>query len=161
MSKFEESMSNIFDVVPIVKEEKPLVVKDYSNQPNLDQDLTDAYQQSRDNLQDVIDQGKDALDDILRIAKESEQPRAFEVFGTLLKNVVEANKELITMQKQMREMDSNIRKEANTNVIDKDTDTINQILSNKLSYMYSLISEQSSLKHNPVSCKPVSGFTIV
>ena len=121
MSKFEESMSNIFDVVPIeqVKEEKPLVVKDYSNQPNLDQDLTDAYQQSRDNLQDVIDQGKDALDDILRIAKESEQPRAFEVFGTLLKNVVEANKELITMQKQMREMDSNIRKEANTNVIDK------------------------------------------
>ena len=119
MSKFEESMSNIFDVVPIVKEEKPLVVKDYSNQPNLDQDLTDAYQQSRDNLQDVIDQGKDAMDDILRIAKESEQPRAFEVFGTLLKNVVEANKELITMQKQMREMDSNIRKEANTNVIDK------------------------------------------
>ena len=119
MSKFEESMSNIFDVVPIVKEEKSLVVKNYSNQPNLDQDLTDAYQQSRDNLQDVIDQGKDALDDILRIAKESEQPRAFEVFGTLLKNVVEANKELITMQKQMREMDSNIRKESNTNVIDK------------------------------------------
>jgi hypothetical protein len=119
MTKFEESMSNIFDVVPITKEEKPLVVKEYSNQPNLEQDLTDAYQQSRDNLQDVIDQGKDALDDILRIAKESEQPRAFEVFGTLLKNVVEANKELITMQKQMRDMDSNIRKESNTNVIDK------------------------------------------
>lgn len=119
MSKFEESMSNIFDVEPIIKEEKPIVIKDYSSQPNLDQDLTDAYQQSRDNLQDVIDQGKDALDDILRIAKESEQPRAFEVFGSLLKNVVEANKELITMQKQMREMDSNIRKESNTNVIDK------------------------------------------
>ena len=119
MSKFEESMSNIFDVAPIIKEEKPIVIKDYSSQPNLDQDLTDAYQQSRDNLQDVIDQGKDALDDILRIAKESEQPRAFEVFGSLLKNVVEANKELITMQKQMREMDNNIRKESNTNVIDK------------------------------------------
>jgi hypothetical protein len=119
MSKFEESMSNIFDVVPIIKEEKSVVIKDYSNQPNLDQDLTDAYQQSRDNLQDVIDQGKDALDDILRIAKESEQPRAFEVFGSLLKNIVEANKELITMQKQMREMDNNIRKESNTNVIDK------------------------------------------
>ena len=119
MSKFEESMSNIFDVVPVVKDEKQVVVKDYSNQPNLDQDLTDAYQQSRDNLQDVIDQGKDAMDDILRIAKESEQPRAFEVFGSLLKNVVEANKELISMQKQMREMDNNIRKESNTNVIDK------------------------------------------
>lgn len=119
MSKFEESMSNIFDVLPVVKDEKPLVIKDYTHHINLEQDLSDAYQQSRDNLQDVIDQGKDALDDILRIAKESEQPRAFEVFGTLLKNVVEANKELIVMQKQMREMDSNIRKESNTNVIDK------------------------------------------
>jgi Terminase DNA packaging enzyme len=119
MTKFDDSMSKIFDVVPTVVIDKPIISKEYTNKPNLDQDLTDAYQQSRDNLQDVIDQGKDAMDDILRIAKESEQPRAFEVFGSLLKNVVEANKELISMQKQMREMDSNLRKESNTNVIDK------------------------------------------
>jgi len=119
MTKFDDSMSKIFDVVPTVVIDKPIATKEYTNNLNLDGDLADAYQQSRDNLQDVIDQGKDAMDDILRIAKESEQPRAFEVFGSLLKNVVEANKELISMQKQMREMDSNLRKESNTNVIDK------------------------------------------
>jgi len=114
MTKFDDSMSKIFDVVPTVVIDKPIATKEYTNNLNLDGDLADAYQQSRDNLQDVIDQGKDAMDDILRIAKESEQPRAFEVFGTLLKNVVEANKELIAMQKQMRDMDS--KKEAGNKI---------------------------------------------
>ena len=106
MTKFDDSMSKIFDVTPSITTEKPVIIRDQPSNLNLEQDLADAYQQSRDNLQDVIDQGKDAMDDILRIAKESEQPRAFEVFGTLLKNVVEANKELIAMQKQMRDMDN-------------------------------------------------------
>ena len=117
MTKFDDSMSKIFDVTPSITTEKPVIIRDQPNNLNLEQDLADAYQQSRDNLQDVIDQGKDAMDDILRIAKESEQPRAFEVFGTLLKNVVEANKELIAMQKQMRDMDN--KKEVNNTNIDK------------------------------------------
>lgn len=114
MTKFDDSMSKIFDVTPSITTEKPVIIRDQPSNLNLEQDLADAYQQSRDNLQDVIDQGKDAMDDILRIAKESEQPRAFEVFGTLLKNVVEANKELIAMQKQMRDMDN--KKESNTKI---------------------------------------------
>lgn len=114
MTKFDDSMSKIFDVTPSITTEKPVIIRDQPSNLNLEQDLADAYQQSRDNLQDVIDQGKDAMDDILRIAKESEQPRAFEVFGTLLKNVVEANKELIAMQKQMRDMDN--KKESSTKI---------------------------------------------
>jgi len=114
MTKFDDSMSKIFDINPTIIEDKPIIIKDYTPHINLEQDLSDAYQQSRDNLQDIIYQGKDALDDILRIAKESEQPRAFEVFGTLLKNVVEANKELIATQKQMREMDN--KKESGTKI---------------------------------------------
>lgn len=114
MTKFDDSMSKIFDVAPTIIADKTPVVRDYTINTNLDVDLADAYQQSRDNLQDAIDQGKDAMEDILRIAKASEQPLAFQVFGTLLKNVVEANKELITMQKQMREMDN--KKESSTKI---------------------------------------------
>jgi hypothetical protein len=66
--------------------------------------LADAYQQTKDNLQELIDQGKDAMDEILNIAKAGQHPRAFEVYGTLLKNVVDANKELLAVQKQMRVM---------------------------------------------------------
>jgi hypothetical protein len=45
-----------------------------------------------------------AMEETLQIAKAGQHPRAFEVYGTLLKNVVDANKELLAVQKQMREM---------------------------------------------------------
>lgn len=122
MSKFEKSMENIFDITP--KEQSfPLVTKSeiFVSEPkpdNMDNDLSDAYQQSKNNLQEIIDQGKEAMNDILQIAKASEHPRAFEVFGTLLKNVTDANKELIAMQKQMREING-VKKESNNTNIDK------------------------------------------
>lgn len=34
-----------------------------------------------------------------------QHPRAFEVYSGLLKNLVDANKELLNVQKQMRDMD--------------------------------------------------------
>jgi hypothetical protein len=119
MSKLDKNMSEIFDITPIEKQEKlPVTIQKMpSDSPNLDQDLNDAYQQSKENLQEIIDQGKEAMEDMLQIARASEHPRAFEVYSTILKNVVDANKELINMQKQMREMNS--KKETNNTSIDK------------------------------------------
>jgi len=110
MSTFEKNMEEIFDVatsvepapVPVVKKE---VLPAAISEDNLKEDLADAYEQTKANLQDLIDQGKDAMEEILQVAKNSQHPRAFEVYGTLLKNVVDANKELLSVQKQMRDMD--------------------------------------------------------
>jgi len=118
--KLDKALATVLDVNPIVDEPAVIPTKimtKLSSDMDLQEDLTDAYQQSRDNLQDLIEHGKDAMEEMLRIAKESEHPRAFEVFGTLLKNTLEANKELLSMQKQMRDMDS--KRESNTNHIDK------------------------------------------
>jgi hypothetical protein len=86
--------------------------------PNTDltQDLADAYEQTKDNLQELIGQGMEAMEEILAIAKEGQHPRAFEVYGSLLKNVVDANKELLAVQKQMRDMDNNKNKGGNTTI---------------------------------------------
>jgi uncharacterized membrane protein YhfC len=78
--------------------------------------LTDAYEQSKSNLQDIIEQGKDAMDEILQIAKAGQHPRAFEVYGTLLKNMVEANDRLLKMQKEMREMDGKKKDNGDTKI---------------------------------------------
>jgi type VI protein secretion system component VasF len=78
--------------------------------------LTDAYQQSKENLQGIIDQGKEAMEEILQVAKAGQHPRAFEVYGTLLKNMVDANKELLAIQKQMREMDGKSKEVTNTTI---------------------------------------------
>ena len=121
MSDLNENLSNVFDMIPIDQKEKKTNVvpvgkkEDSINSMNLETDLTDAYQQTKDNLQDLIDQGKEAMEEILEIAKQGQHPRAFEVYGTLLKNVVDANKELLAVQKQMREMD-NKKKDSGTTI---------------------------------------------
>jgi hypothetical protein len=58
------------------------------------------------------------MEEIYQIAKAGQHPRAFEVYGTLLKNLVDANKELLNVQKQMREMDGK-KKESGDTKIDK------------------------------------------
>jgi hypothetical protein len=118
MNNLNKTLADVFDIAPIPEEnkEKLPALQAHYNEPDLKQDLTDAYQQSRENLQGLIDQGQEAMHEILNIAKAGQHPRAFEVYGTLLKNVVDANKELLAIQKQMREMDEDKKKNAGTNI---------------------------------------------
>jgi hypothetical protein len=108
MSTFDKNMEKLFDVTPVEQETKPLVpvvTAPVEDGPDLKTDLHDAYQQTKDNLQELIDNGKDAMEELRQIAAAGQHPRAFEVYATLLKNVVDANKELLAVQKQMRTMD--------------------------------------------------------
>ena len=126
MSKFEKNMEEIFNINPFPdpiddtetnkKTLPPLIIPENSQDVDLDNDLRTAYDQTRDNLQDLISQGMDAMEEMLHIAKEGQHPRAFEVYGGLLKNVIDANKELLNVQKQMREMENAGKKSGPTNI---------------------------------------------
>ena len=118
MNTFDKNMEKLFDVTPVEQEAKPLVpvvTAPVEDGPDLKTDLHDAYQQTKDNLQDLIDNGKDAMEELRQIAAAGQHPRAFEVYATLLKNVVDANKELLAVQKQMRTMDGK-SKEGDTKI---------------------------------------------
>lgn len=118
MNTFDKNMEKIFDVTPVEKEEKPLVPienKSPIDKLDLKQDLVDSYEQTKSNLQDLIDNGKDAMEELRQIASAGQHPRAFEVYATLLKNMVDANKELLNVQKQMREMDGK-KKDGDTRI---------------------------------------------
>jgi hypothetical protein len=134
MNTFDKNMEKIFDVVPVEEKKTQVITTKYNEPKDMQQDLTDAYQQSKDNLQGIIDQGQEAMAEILEIAKQGQHPRAFEVYGTLLKNMVDANKELLNIQKQMRDMDG-VKKEVNNTNIDKaifvgSTEELNKFLKN-------------------------------
>ena len=126
MSKFDKSIDDIFNIDSFsdpmndertnIKTVLPAAQSTPIDSADLDGDLKTAYDQTRDNLQDLISQGMEAMDDMLQIAKEGQHPRAFEVYGTLLKNVVDANKELLNIQKQMREMENAGKKAGPTNI---------------------------------------------
>jgi len=117
MNTFDKNMEKIFDVTPVPEEKKPLVpvTKEPMDNIDLKTDLVDAYEQSKSNLQDLIDSGKDAMEELRQIASAGQHPRAFEVYATLLKNVVEANDRLLKTQKEMREMDGK-KRESDTKI---------------------------------------------
>ena len=110
-------MEEIFDIAPIEDNKVTDIVPVEAKKPNeVQPDLTHAYDKSRENIEEFIEQGKGALEEILEIAKQGQHPRAFEVYGTLLKNLVDANKELLNIQKQMREMDGKKQESSSTNI---------------------------------------------
>ena len=65
------------------------------------------FQYARENMYHVIERGRDAMGELLEIAKAEESPRAFEVFGQLLKNMTDAQEKLMELhhKKQIIEND--------------------------------------------------------
>ena len=103
----EESLN--IDPVEPEKNEKQLrkrVEVDLSNYPDRQKmDQRKDYTEVRDNLKDVIDNSKLAIDSILKVASESDSPRAYEVVSQLLKTATEANKDLLDVHKQMKDLE--------------------------------------------------------
>ncbi len=66
-----------------------------------DDDLESDYLKSRETYHKLIEKGTSALDHILEVAKQSDEARAFEVVGQILKATSDVNKELLDMQKTM------------------------------------------------------------
>ena len=72
-----------------------------SNPKEREVDTEEDYVQSRDNYYKLIAQGNDAMEYVLDVAKQTDKARDFEVFGQLLKQTSEINKELIDLQIRM------------------------------------------------------------
>ena len=78
-------------------------------------DLTSDYDFSRDQYQNLIEKGNDALNELLAIAKEGEQPRAFEVATQLINSLTATTKELLVLQKTKKEIEGSDKPVKNEN----------------------------------------------
>lgn len=76
------------------------IINEKSDDANIDNDFAVA----RGNLHNIISKGNDALEEALLVAKTSEHPRAFEVVGGLIKTLVDANKDLLDIQKKLKDL---------------------------------------------------------
>lgn len=97
-----------------VEDVQPPAVIDNGAEENL-QDLEEV----RQNIKSVMETGEEALREILEIAKQSEQPRAFEVVSTLMKTMLDANKDLADISTKKRFIKEEIagpKEAAQTNV---------------------------------------------
>ena len=74
---------------------------------------------ARQNIQGIIATGDDALKEMLTIAKQGESARAFEVVSTLMKTLLDANKDFVdvsTKKKFAKEELNGPKEAAQTNV---------------------------------------------
>ena len=73
------------------------------------------YEYTRGNLYSLIEKGQEAVDGILELAQESDQPRAYEVAGQLIKHVGDVADKLVDLQKKVNEIENPKKtKEVNT-----------------------------------------------
>lgn len=89
------------------------------------------------NIEEIMVTGAEAMKEMLEIAKQSEQPRAFEVVSTLMKTMLDANKEFadISTKKKFVKEELNGPKEAaqsgnnvtNNNLILSTTDLLKML----------------------------------
>ena len=64
------------------------------------------FQYARENMYDIIEKGRDAMEELLEIAKAEESPRAFEVFGQLLKNMSDSQEKLMELHQKKQKLES-------------------------------------------------------
>jgi hypothetical protein len=93
------NLDPIDTVLMPLPERLPVVHADHAAQ-NLEND----YKYARENLYNVIERGTDALNGIVDLAQQSQHPRSFEVVADLVRTLAGANKDLLAIQKQVKDL---------------------------------------------------------
>ena len=119
---------NAVTVSDEVEENLPTVVPDVSEADLLarDENLQD-IEKARKNIETIVELGNDSLNEMITLAKQSESPRAFEVAATLMKTLLDANRDFvdISMRKKYakeeilnpKKDESNVTNVTNNNLI--------------------------------------------
>jgi predicted house-cleaning noncanonical NTP pyrophosphatase (MazG superfamily) len=95
----EEVPKHDVKVINPTVENVPTVIDSNENKDN-------DFQYARENLYDIIEKGRDAMEELLEIAKAEESPRAFEVFGQLLKNMTDTQSTLMELHQKKQKLEN-------------------------------------------------------
>jgi len=107
-----KQLDKAFNITPEVVEEPKPVVKEKPDRLTKN-DVEKDYDYTRGNLYSIIEKGQEAIDGILELAQETEQPRAYEVAGQLIKSVSDATDKLMDLQKKLKDVEEEKTKTTN------------------------------------------------
>lgn len=102
MKKLGENLSQILDIN--YKETNLLPQEAPKNEVVIGNDVDSDAEFARQNIRSLIEKGNNAFDDLLKVAKESEHPRSYEVTAGFLKNLADLNKDLLELQKRKKDL---------------------------------------------------------
>ena len=128
MSKDFKDIEDSLDVLPEDSDIKDLTevqdsviieVQDDEFSEEMQDSRRKDYKYARKNLKNAVKIGNEALEDLIEIAKSSQQPRAYEVIATLVKNVSDASDKLMDVNKKLHEIEIIAEPEKNLKNMDK------------------------------------------
>ena len=104
----KESDLKISNALGIDFESTPIVVIDNTDIPKKEKNETlhGDFSTARSNIHNLIDTGMNALDGILKVATESDSPRAYEVLTNMIKTISDMNKDLIDIHDKLTDAES-------------------------------------------------------
>lgn len=81
------------------------------------EEVIEDIDKAKQNISDLLEKGTTSLDELISVAKQSQNPRAYEVVSTLMKTLLDANKELVQMsEKKKFAKEDSPAQQATTNV---------------------------------------------
>mgnify|MGYP003119794596 FL=1 len=112
-----DSLNEAFDVSSEIVSSEPEQVKPIQKEVDgIKTDTRKDYEYTRGNLYSLIEKGQEAVNGILELAQETEQARAYEVAGQLIKSVADATDKLLDLQKKLKDVEEDTKKSSPTNV---------------------------------------------
>ena len=106
--KLDEALNIKSEIVATEKTDSILKIEQ-SDQNDIKKD----YEYTRANLYSLIEKGQEAINGIMELAAESDQPRAYEVAGQLIKSVGDVTDKLIDLQKKLKDVEEDVVKTTN------------------------------------------------
>lgn len=95
----KKKLNEVLDIEDSVQSVQQIVQPPEGND---DEQIDKDYEYTRTNLYNIIERGTEALEEVLEVAKQSQQPRAFEVVSTLVKTISDANKDLLELKNKQK-----------------------------------------------------------
>ena len=112
-----DSLNEAFDVSSeIVSRETEQIKPVQKEVDGIKTDTRKDYEYTRGNLYSLIEKGQEAVNGILELAQETEQARAYEVAGQLIKSVADATDKLLDLQKKLKDVEEESQSKGPTNV---------------------------------------------
>ena len=108
-----KQLDKAFNITPEVVKKEPKPVGIQKPDRLTKNDVEKDYDYTRGNLYSIIEKGQEAIDGILELAQETEQPRAYEVAGQLIKSVSDATDKLMDLQKKLKDVEEENTKTTN------------------------------------------------
>ena len=112
-----DSLNEAFDVSSEIVSSEPEQVKPVQREVDaIKTDTRKDYEYTRGNLYSLIEKGQEAVNGVLELAQETEQARAYEVAGQLIKSVADATDKLLDLQKKLKDVEEESQSKGPTNV---------------------------------------------